>query len=98
MREIGVEEAKKRLVEIALSSVFWAIPFFAVAGSYALAAVGLSILTVWDKKKSLALVLSFLFFLLHCAYGIGTLVGIFSFGAVRRVKAAEKNVALKKGE
>jgi len=86
------------VVGIALSSVFWAIPFFAVAGSYALVAVGLSVLSVRGKKKSFALLLPFLFFLLHCAYGVGTLVGVFSWGAVSRVKKAEKDLSLKKRE
>ena len=77
---------------MALSSVFWAIPFFAVAGSYALVALLLSALSVRGKKKKYFFLLPFLFFLLHCAYGVGTLFGLFDFGAVLRVAKAEKEL------
>ncbi|MBR1747023.1 MAG: glycosyltransferase family 2 protein [Clostridia bacterium] len=77
---------------IVLSSIYWAIPFFAVAGSYCLVAVLLSLLSVRGRKKSYALALPGLFFLLHCAYGVGTLVGVFDLRAIVRVKRAEKNV------
>lgn len=63
------------------TSVFTAFgfPFLAYLmwGLYWLAAVGMSILSVKDVKKTwYQLALPFLFFLLHISYGIGSLVGI----------------------
>lgn len=70
-----------------LGSIWWAIPFFAIFGSYVLVDLGLSFLCCVSNKKVLAMfALPFLFFALHFAYGIGTCVGVLSLGKIAKVR------------
>lgn len=76
---------------IFLSSIWWAIPFFVIFGSYLVVDVWLSFLCAKTSKKASALfVLPWLFLLLHITYGLGTLVGFVSFDKIVKVKKYER--------
>lgn len=79
------------VVGACLSSIWWAIPFFAVFGSYLVVDLGLTLLCAKaNKKPSAIFVLPWLFFFLHTAYGVGTFLGVISLGKIVKVKKYER--------
>ena len=57
-------------------SPWWMMPFAIVAGAYGICAILFSLQEVARQRSSLMLALPIIFFLFHCSYGLGSLMGL----------------------